>query len=392
MATQTIRVARRIARAETVGSLVRPEPIREQLSRTYEDLATAVPLRDSILPGRALELAELNRRADAAIQEAVQRQIDLGLDVVTDGEMRRTSYVSSIYDALDGLRAADESQRHYDAAGNLKWDGPNEPVVIGRVRKKTNTAAEEVTFMRAITDGYPFKVTLSAPSYFLTDFLPIEAGYERRAEFAADVVTATKQIVAELIGLGARWIQFDFPLYPALVDNHELKPMLEERGETVESLLAQAIRADNAVIADIPEEVTTALHLCRGNIDGGGFWDGSLLPIAEQMFSELNHDRFLFEWEDVARDGNFEPIRYVPKGRVMCVGLVSTKRPEVEDEDEMTRRLEEASQHLDIDQLAIGTQCGFACLCEDNRVQAEDAQWRKIEVIGRVADRVWGTT
>jgi 5-methyltetrahydropteroyltriglutamate--homocysteine methyltransferase len=304
MATQMIKVARATARAETVGSLVRPDAIREQLTRTYGDLATAVPLRDSILPARALEFAELNRRADAAIRDAVQRQIDLGLDVVTDGEMRRTSYVSSIYDALDGLRAADESQRYYDDAGNLKWDGPNEPVVTGRVHKKTNTAAEEVTFLRAITGGYPFKITLSAPSYFLTDFLPLEGGYDRREEFAADVVTATKEIVAELVGLGARWIQFDFPLYPALVDNHELKPLLAERGETMESLLAQAIAADNAVISDVPEEVTTALHLCRGNIDGGGFWDGSLLPIAEQMFDGLRHDRFLFEWEDIARDGD----------------------------------------------------------------------------------------
>jgi 5-methyltetrahydropteroyltriglutamate--homocysteine methyltransferase len=388
-ATETTKTARRIARAETVGSLVRPDAIREQLNRTYDNLASVVPLRSSILPQRALELAELNRLADATIREVVQRQIDLGLDVVSDGEMRRTSYVSSIYDAVEGLHAADGSQRHYDDDGNLKWDGPNEPVVTGRVRKVTNPAAEEVTFLRSITD-YPFKITLSAPSYFLSDFLPIQGGYEQRAEFAADIVQATREIVAELVGLGARWIQFDFPLYPALVDNHDLKPMLEASGETVESLLAQAIAADNAVIADIPDGVTTALHLCRGNIDGGGFWDGSILPIAEQMYAELNHDRFLFEWEDVARDGDYEPIKFVPPGKVMSIGLVSTKRPEVEDEDELVRQLEEASQHLDIEQLAIGTQCGFACLCEDNRVQADDSQWRKIEVIGRVADRVWG--
>lgn len=391
MATMEInRTSRAVARAETVGSLVRPQSIREQLSRTYDDLATAVPLRKSILPQRALELAELNRLADKAIAEAVQRQIALGLDVVSDGEMRRTSYVSSIYDALHGLRAADESQRHYSDAGELKWDGPSEPVVTSRVHKMSNPAAEEVTFLRSITD-HPFKITLSAPSYFLTEFLPIEGGYESRTQFVDDVVQATREIVAELVALGARWIQFDFPLYPALVDNHELKPLLAQRGETVESLLAQAIAADNAVIADIPEGVTTALHLCRGNIDNGGFWDGSLLPIAEQMYTELNHDRFLFEWEDLSRDGDFEPIKYVPKGKIMSIGLVSTKRPEVEDEDDLVRQLEDASRHLDSDQLAIGTQCGFACLCEDNRVQAEDAQWRKIEVIGRVADRVWGS-
>lgn len=388
-AIEATRTARRIARAETVGSLVRPDAIREQLRRTYDDLATAVPLRASILPARALQLAQLNRLADAAIAQAVRRQIDLGLDVVSDGEMRRTSYVSSIYDALAGLRAADESQRHYDADGNLKWDGPSEPVVIRRVHKMSNPAAEEVTYLRSITD-YPFKITLSAPSYFLTEFLPIEGGYARRADFTADVVQATREIVAELIALGARWIQFDFPLYPALVDNAQLDAMLALRGETTDDLLEQAIAADNAVIADIPDEVTTALHLCRGNIDGGGFWDGSLLPIAEQMFDELRHDRFLFEWEDLARDGDFEPIKYVPAGKIMSIGLVSTKDPRIEDEDDLVRQLEDASRHLDVDQLALGTQCGFACLCEDNRVQAEDAQWRKIEVIGRVADRVWG--
>jgi 5-methyltetrahydropteroyltriglutamate--homocysteine methyltransferase len=143
------------------------------------------------------------------------------------------------------------------------------------------------------------------------------------------------------------------------------------------------------VTEELPGDVTVALHLCRGNFEGG-FWSGSLAPIAERVFNELPHQRFLFEWEDVAREGGYEPIKHVPADRIMVMGVVSTKTPELESEDEILRRIEEAGRYLDVQQLALCPQCGFASLFGDHLVEAEDAQWRKLELIGRIADRVWG--
>jgi 5-methyltetrahydropteroyltriglutamate--homocysteine methyltransferase len=160
-------------------------------------------------------------------------------------------------------------------------------------------------------------------------------------------------------------------------------------GETAASLLDKALAADAAATQGIPEDVTVAMHLCRGNFEGG-FWSGSLAPIAERIFHELPHERFLFEWEDIARDGDYGPIKHVPKDRTMVMGIVSTKTPDLESEDDVVRQIEAAAEHLPVEQLALSPQCGFASIYGDHLVSAEDAQWRKLELIGRVADRVWG--
>ncbi len=391
MTIRSTRVPREVARAEAVGSLLRNPRISEQLKYLFEGQTTA--LRPLVLRERPQEIATLNRLADKTIAGLVQHQIDAGLDVVSDGEVRRTSFLSSFYDAVEGFRAPPERMSVHDDEGNLIYETFNDPVVAKRLHKTYSPAAEEATFMRSLTD-YPFKITLPAPSYYFTDFVPIgESSYKHKLEFVEDVLHITKQLVAEAIAAGATWIQFDFPLYPALVATSmsEYGSMIEQVGESTDWLLDKALQVDRAVTEDIPDGVMVALHLCRGNLPGG-FWSGSLAPIAERMFSELPHKRFLFEWEDLSRDGDYEPIKYVPRDRIMAMGVVSTKTPNVESEDEIVGRIETASQYLDADQLALCTQCGFASLFADHLVEAEDAQWRKLELIGRVADRVWGSS
>jgi 5-methyltetrahydropteroyltriglutamate--homocysteine methyltransferase len=366
---------------------MRPPELIAQLHRVWDDLQVAVQLRSG---ARASDLAELQRVADGEIRLAVARQIDAGLDVVTDGEFRRTSFLSSFYDAVEGLRLADRPLEARDSEGNLQWVGAHDPFVAGRVRQSGNPVVEEVAFLRAITE-HPFKVTLPSASSFVFDFVPIETGeYADRDEYVTDAVAITRQLAREAVAAGARWVQFDFPIYPLLIDAQRSREMTERTGRSVEWLLERALEVDTQVVTGLPEGVTRALHLCRGNIDGGGFWDGSLGPIAERLYNELPYDRFLFEWEDVARDGDYEPIKHVPKGKTMVMGLVSTKTPVVEDDDDIVRRLEAASKYLDIDQLGLCTQCGFASLAEDKRVRTDAAQWAKIELIGRVAKRVWG--
>jgi methionine synthase II (cobalamin-independent) len=378
------------ARAEPVGSLLRNPRITEQYDRIYADETTA--LRAPVLRRRPGDVAELNRRADAAIVELVQRQIDAGLDVITDGEMRRATFLGSLYDAVEGMKAAPARTVTHDESGATQHEWLADPMVDERLRKVYSPAAEEATFMRSVTD-FPFKITLPAPSYFFADLVPIEgSAYDHKLELVQDIVAIEKLIAAEAVAAGARWIQFDFPIYPAIVatgTSSDFGSMIDGVGESREWLLDQALALDAAVTADLPADVTTALHLCRGNFEGG-FWDGSLAPIAERLFSELPHQRFLIEWEDTAREGGYEPIKHVPNDRIVAIGMVSTKTPELESEDDLLRRIEAASGYLDVGQLALCPQCGFASLFADHLVQAEEAQWRKLELIGRVADRVWG--
>jgi 5-methyltetrahydropteroyltriglutamate--homocysteine methyltransferase len=381
------RTPRKIARAEGVGSLIRSQAIANQMDAVFADRTTSS--RALVMPERAPEIGELNRLADEAIGDLVKRQIDAGLDVVTDGEVRRATFLSSVYDAVDNANEAESRYELLNDAGEVIYSGLGDPVFSERLHKGTSPISEEIAFLRGTVD-YPFKVTVPAPSYFFSNIItvPTGNGFDTRQDFAADALEVTKLVVADAIASGARWIQFDFPLYPSLVDGPS-QEWFESIGETAETLLDKAIAADSAVLAGIPDDVTVALHLCRGNLEGG-IWNGSLTPIAERMFNELPHDRFLFEWEDVDREGDYEPIKYVPKGKTMVMGIVSTKRPELESDDEIKAQLEEAAKFLDIDQLALSPQCGFASLYGDHLVSAEDAQWRKLELVGRVADDVWG--
>lgn len=383
-----LRTPRKIARAEPVGSLIRSPEITAQIDAVYAGSTTAA--RSLAMPARAAEIGKLNLLADEAIGDLVQHQIDAGLDVVTDGEVRRATFLSSFYDAVAKVTPADKPFEAEGPDGTIIYGGLADPVFRDPLVKASSPVSEEIAFLRA-TANYPFKVTVPAPSYFYSDIVDVPTdgkGFASRQDFVTDALEVTKLVVADAIASGAKWIQFDFPIYPALVDARS-KPWLDAIGETAESLLDKAIATDAAAVAEIPKDVTVGMHLCRGNFEGG-FWSGSLAPIAERMFNELPHERFLFEWEDVSREGDYSPIKHVPKGKIMAMGLVSTKAPELESVDDVKHRLEEASAFLDMEQLALCPQCGFASLYGDHLVSAEDAQWRKLELVGKVADEVWG--
>jgi len=207
-------------------------------------------------------------------------------------------------------------------------------------------------------------------------------------ELVAHCIEIERSLIAGAIEAGARYVQLDFPMYPYLCD-----PTWAERfraaGHGWDRLLDAAIVADNAVVESIPADVTVALHVCRGNYRSRWLCEGSLAPVAERMFAELGrYDAFLVEWDDVGRDGGYEPIRHVPAGTTMVMGVVSTKTPRVEPEDEILRRMDAASHYLPADQLAVSPQCGFASVMEGNEID-EDVQWRKLDLVARVADRLW---
>jgi len=309
--------------------------------------------------------------------------------VVTDGEFRRWMFMNSFYDAVSGVRTGKTVTFRNDAGEPVEL---NIHEIVDRLRPIDSPAAREAAFLLEVTDGRPFKVTFPAASIFAhpltTVAAPDGSGYASLEAFVEHAIQIERGLVADAIAAGARTIQFDFPLYPYLVDPAWIA-RFEAAGHAIGPLVDAAIAADREVLEGIPTDVTTQLHVCRGNYRSSWMCEGSLEPVAERLFGELPYDAFLVEWDDLGRDGGIEPIRHLRPGSTMVMGFVSTKRPEVEDEDDLVRRLEEAAGLIGgLDRLAISPQCGFASVMVGNAID-EDTQWRKIELVGRVADRLW---
>ena len=382
-------------RAEHIGSLVRPDRLREVFLR-YDK-------------GEAGE-EELRRAQDETIREAIQRQEALGLKVVGDGELRRRNFQESFSACVAGFdvpaRAArfyvdenpnktplERSEQDFDAAG---------PAIItrrkavARLSLERNLPLEEYRFaIGAATRAV--KPTLIGPDRIAQRFKweDSRAVYPGALdEFVEDVVAIERRMIAELVAAGCRYIQIDAPGYTAYVDQVSLDRM-RSRGEDPDENLDRSIRADNALIAGFPG-VTFGIHLCRGNartIDPG---TGELVPqwhreghydaIAERLFNGLQHHRFLLEY-DSERAGSFEPLRFVPADKTVVLGLVTTKSARLESVDELRRRVDEASRYCPLDHLALSPQCGFGGLYSESL--SEDDQWRKLGRILETADAIW---
>lgn len=358
--------ARFPARAEVVGSLLRPPELQ----------AAVVERRDA---------ARLGEIADRAIERVVARQIEAGLDVVSDGEFRRWMFLNSFYDAVDGVATDRQQVEFRDASGETVV--LTVPSIEERLRKVDSPGAREAAFLASVTE-HPFKVAFPAASIFAHPFGVSTDAYPSVDEFVEHAIELERELIAEAIAAGCRYVQLDFPLYPYLADP-DWAARFEAGGHSVPELLDKAIAADRAILEGIPEDVTTGLHVCRGNYRSRWICAGSLEPVAERMFGGLPYDAFLVEWDDVGREGGYEPIRFTPPGRVVVMGLVCSKRAELEAEDDLVRHLHAAARHLPLDQLAISTQCGFASVIEGNEID-EETQWRKLDLVARVADRVWG--
>jgi 5-methyltetrahydropteroyltriglutamate--homocysteine methyltransferase len=283
-----------------------------------------------------------------------------------------------------------ENEQFDPFSGEGEVGPPPDPLAGERLRLVDNPLVREARFLADCTD-HPWKVTLPAISnFYMVQYLG--GAYDSPDEYVAHMGQLTAELVGGAVAAGARYIQFDFPLYPALCDPDKRAELESGLGESAASILDKAIAADRALLDAIPAEVTTAMHICRGNFRSRWWATGSLEPVAERMFGELAYDRFLVEWEDAEREGGFDALRNVPTpGPVVVLGIVSSKRAQLESDDAMVRRIDEASSFLDLAQLAISPQCGFASVWHGNEI-TEDVQWRKLELVGRVAERVWGET
>jgi 5-methyltetrahydropteroyltriglutamate--homocysteine methyltransferase len=381
---------RRIPRAEHVGSLVRPARLRAALNRLAGQAGSDLT-KSNLLMAQSAMVEDLDEVLAELIAEAVQAQIAAGLDALTDGEYRRMFFTGSFDAAIRGFQPSTET-RFMTGPDGQKIERPERPVAGRRLEKVSNPLAREAEFMASITDR-PFKVTIPAASMYCWYgvFTPgiTDRFYADHDELADHVVDLMREIVDEAITAGASYVQFDFPFYPLFVDDSHKQRWRKFGIDEDEAYLERLLRVDAAVIEGLPEPVRTALHLCRGN--AGDYWmaSGALDPVAEQVFA-LPYDSFLVEWDDKERDGDYSALRYVPRGAdpIVSVGVVSTKRNELESEDWVLGEIEEASAYLAVDQLALAPQCGFGTVPGMESV-SEDLQWRKLELVGKVADRVW---
>jgi 5-methyltetrahydropteroyltriglutamate--homocysteine methyltransferase len=373
-------------RADHVGSLLRPTELYAEIERVYAPQHTALLAEE-----REQDLSHLHELEDACIRSAVERQLDIGLEVVTDGEFRRFMFTGSFYDSVDGLQVGGDGVPFFDADGNeLRYQGL--PIVNSRLRKIDSPAVRETEFLRSITDAR-FKVTFPCGSFFELPFVykngVTENVYASHEELVGHMMSIQREQIDEAVAAGLKYVQLDYPLYPMLLDEQYLDIFAAMDGSTFDSLMDRCIAADRAIIEGLPDDVTRAIHLCRGNWKSRHMVSGSLEPVAERFFTELPYDAFFIEWEDISREGGYEALRQVPKGPIVYLGIVNTKVPEVESADSLVRKIESATQYLDVSQLAISPQCGFASTMHGNELD-EDAQWRKLEEMVKAAEIVWG--
>jgi len=359
-----------VYRSDVVGSLLRPAYLKEA--------------RDRHESGQLSE-AEFKRIEDRAVDEAIALQERTGIEVITDGEVRRYAFYGHLIDAVEG----------FDKFGGWAIPFRNEkgeelvlprPVVVSKLRRKRPMCAEEFTYVRARTH-HPAKTTMisaqQAAAYY--DSKKSAGAYPKIDAYLADIVDILRDEVKELIRLGCTYIQIDSPQYAALLDP-QLREGYRQRGNDPDRLLDLSTEMDNAVIGDFPG-ITFGLHLCRGNNQSKFYASGDYGPIT-RVFRQTRFQRFLLEYDD-ERSGGFDPLRQVPEDRTVVLGLVSSKKAALESKAELKQRIEQASAVIPLERLALSPQCGFASTIEGNLLTLAD-QEAKLRLVAETATEVWG--
>jgi 5-methyltetrahydropteroyltriglutamate--homocysteine methyltransferase len=367
-------------RADNIGSLLRPPEL----------LQGRVNYREGRIDSN--QLREIENRS---ILRALELQKAAGVAVFTDGEYRRDIFTADITQAVEGLvpgkptvsfewRGTGSELAKDSKEGNLQF------VVGEKLRKKGRLTPGEAPFLKQHAPG-PFKVcTPASTQHALTRYRPgvTDKVYPRIHDMLQDVAAIMRDEVQSLIAEGASYVQLDAPSYSTFFDPRR-RDGLKASGVDPTEALEAAIAADNAMIDGIKRDskVVTGIHFCRGNKRSAWGAEGSYEPIAEKAFGSLHMDRYLLEF-DTERAGGFEPLRFVPRGKTVVLGLITTKEPRIESEEELLRRIEQASKYVPVESLALSTQCGFASAASGNLLSWDDMR-RKLELVARVARQVW---
>ncbi|HEX3162063.1 MAG TPA: 5-methyltetrahydropteroyltriglutamate--homocysteine S-methyltransferase [Pseudolabrys sp.] len=359
-------------RADHVGSLLRTAPLKDARARCEKGNISADDLK-------AIE--------DREIDAIIRKQQDIGLQAVTDGEFRRAFWNYDFLGELDGVEA-------YLGERKIKFEGVNPKPMMLRVTGKLGNFSghpmlDHFKFVKAHTRAVP-KMTIPSPSSlhfrYGRDAVP-ESIYPDMKDFYRDLGQTYRKAVGAFANAGCRYLQLDEVNFTYLCDP-KLRTQVANRGDDPEQLPSIYAEMINAAISDIPADMMIAMHLCRGNFQSTFVATGGYEPVAEILFNSINVHGYFMEY-DSDRAGGFEPLRFVPKGKTVVLGLVTSKSGRLESKDDIKRRIEQASKFVSLDQLCLSPQCGFAST-EEGNILAEDEQWAKLRMIVEIADEVWG--
>jgi 5-methyltetrahydropteroyltriglutamate--homocysteine methyltransferase len=355
-------------RAEHIGSLLRPPELKAA--------------RRSAVSGEVLREIE-----DRFIDEAILGQERVGLQSITDGEFRRSIYFGHFASAVEGFTEMEAPSVFRDAEGKeLRY---RTPVVTGKLARKRGIATSELAYVRKRTTRTA-KVTLPSPES--QHFFRFREGISDRVysdldEFFEDVARAYREELSDLAAGGATYVQLDSVSLPLLCDPKH-REAFRQRGHDPDVFVSRYVDLFNHAVGGRPKELTLGVHFCRGNNQGKWLGEGGYDAVAEEVFSRLDADALFLEY-DTPRAGGFAPLTSVPKEKRVVLGLISTKTPRLESEDELVRRVEDAARFVPIERLGLSPQCGFASTEAGNPL-APDDQWRKLELVVRTAARIWG--
>jgi 5-methyltetrahydropteroyltriglutamate--homocysteine methyltransferase len=364
-------------RADHVGSLLRPAVLKQARAQRERGEITA---------------EELKTIEDREIEAVIRKQEEAGLRSVTDGEFRRAFWNYDFLGQLDGVEA-------YLGERKIKFQGPQpKPMMLRVIGKlggyRAHPMIEHFKFVaahaKATTNKATPKMTVPSPSSlhfrYGRDAVPVEI-YPDMDDFYRDLGEGYRKALRAFSDAGCRYLQLDEVNFTYLCDP-KLRAFVANRGEDPETLPHVYARMINAALSDVAPDVTKAMHLCRGNFQSTFVASGGYEPVAEILFNEINIDAYFMEY-DSDRAGGFAPLRFVPKGKMVVLGLVTSKSGTLESKDELKRRIDQAARFIDLDQLCLSPQCGFAST-EEGNILAEDEQWAKLRRIAEVADEVWG--
>jgi 5-methyltetrahydropteroyltriglutamate--homocysteine methyltransferase len=357
-------------RAEHVGSFLRPP---------------------ELLAARRSCTGDLESLEDSHIGRVLRKQQELGFEIFTDGELRRRNFMSDFTDAVEGFDLVDSVKRTWKGG---EWRDNDVSKVTGIVTTKLRPVrpltGHELPFLKQHSPG-AIKMTLPSATQFPA--ISFKAGitdriYRDQLELLWDIVAIMKTELAELSAQGVDYIQIDAPRYSYYMDPKWRAWIRSEMKIEPEVLLDESVRADNECLkAARRPGITLAMHLCRGNNRSHWYAEGGYDAVAEKLFGSMAVDRFLLEYDD-QRSGTFEPLRLIPPGKTVVLGLVSSKRPELERQDTLIQRIQEAARYFPLDDLALSPQCGFASTMEGNLITEED-QWAKLRLVVETARKVW---
>lgn len=362
-------------RADHVGSLLRP--------------AELLDARRSHISPEGIHALE-----DRQILRILQRQKELGLEIFTDGELRRTNFMSDITEAVEGFDLGDAVQRSWNddakAAPQPAAVSSITGIVTSTLKQRQPFTGRELPFLREHSPG-PIKITLPSATQFPAisfKYGITDAVYRDPYALLTAITALMVEDLRTLAANGISYLQIDAPRYSYYLDPKWTAWMEKELRVDPAEMLTASLAADNACFAAARHAgVTLAIHLCRGNNRSHWYAEGGYDAIAERLFHELAVDRLLLEYDD-ERSGTFEPLRFVPKGKTVVLGLVSTKRAALERKEDLLRRIDEAAKWVGLEQLALSPQCGFASTMEGNLL-TEDQQWAKLKLVVDTASEVW---